>query len=101
MISAVLLVMIVVISTMGLRAAGLVGVAIPSAFLSGVLILFMMGLTVNIVVLFGLILSVGMLVDGAIVVTELADRNIGDGELINNFLIILNPNRKVWIFKIH
>ncbi len=79
MISAVLLVMIVVIAVMGVRAAGLIGVAIPSSFLSGVLIIFMMGLTVNVVVLFGLILSVGMLVDGAIVVTELADRNISEG----------------------
>lgn len=79
MISAVLLVMIVVIAAMGMRAAGLVGVAIPAAFLSGVLIIFLMGLTVNVVVLFGLILSVGMLVDGAIVVTELADRNISEG----------------------
>ena len=79
MISAVLLVMIVVIAAMGVRAAGLVGVAIPSAFLSGVLIIFMMGLTVNVVVLFALILSVGMLVDGAIVVTEFADRKISEG----------------------
>lgn len=78
-ISAVLLVMIVLIAVMGVRAAGLVGVAIPSAFLSGVLIVFMMGLTVNVVVLFALILSVGMLVDGAIVVTEFADRKISEG----------------------
>ena len=74
-----LLVMIVVIAVMGVRAALLVGIAIPAAFLSGVLIIFMMGLTVNVVVLFGLILSVGMLVDGAIVVTELADRNVSEG----------------------
>ncbi|HPD83524.1 MAG: efflux RND transporter permease subunit [Alphaproteobacteria bacterium] len=79
MISAVLLVMIVIIAAMGVRAAGLVGVAIPSSFLSGVLIIFMMGLTVNVVVLFALILSVGMLVDGAIVITEFADRKISEG----------------------
>ena len=79
MISAVLLVMVVLIATMGLRAAGLVGVAIPAAFLSGVMIIFVMGFTVNVVVLFALILSVGMLVDGAIVVTELADRKISEG----------------------
>ena len=78
-ISAVLLVMIVLIGVMGMRAAGLVGVAIPSSFLSGVLIVYMMGLTVNVVVLFALILSVGMLVDGAIVVTEFADRKISEG----------------------
>jgi multidrug efflux pump len=79
-ISAVLLVMIVLIATMGVRAAALVGIAIPSAFLSGVLIIFIMGLTVNVVVLFALILSVGMLVDGAIVVTEYADRKISEGD---------------------
>jgi multidrug efflux pump len=79
MISAVLLVMIVLIAAMGMRAAMLVGIAIPSAFLSGVLIVFVMGLTVNVVVLFALILSVGMLVDGAIVVTEFADRKISEG----------------------
>ena len=79
-ISAILLVMIVVIAVMGLRAAGLIGVAIPSAFLSGVLIIFTMGLTVNIVVLFALILSIGMLVDGAIVVTEYADRRMREGK---------------------
>ena len=38
-----------------------------------------MGFTVNIVVLFALILSVGLLVDGAIVVVEYADRKINEG----------------------
>lgn len=79
MISAILLVMIVIVATLGVRAAGLVGIAIPGAFLSGVLFLFTIGLTVNIVVLFALILSVGMLVDGAIVVTEYADRKMLEG----------------------
>lgn len=79
MISAILLVMIVVIAAMGVRAAGLIGIAIPSAFLSGVLIIYILGLTVNVVVLFGLILSIGMLVDGAIVVTEYADRRMREG----------------------
>lgn len=79
MISAVILVMIVMIAALGLRAAGLVGVAIPGAFLSGILVLFLAGLTVNVVVLFALILSVGMLVDGAIVVTEYADRKMSEG----------------------
>lgn len=78
-ISAVLLVMIVIVAAMGLRAAGLVGIAIPGAFLTGILVLYAMGLTVNIVVLFSLILSVGMLVDGAIVVTEFADRKMAEG----------------------
>ena len=40
MISAVLLVMIVVVAALGLRAAGLVGVAIPGSFLTGVLVIY-------------------------------------------------------------
>lgn len=78
-ISAVLLVMIVCVGALGLRSAGLVGVAIPGSFLTGMLVLAIMGLTVNVVVLFGLILAVGMLVDGAIVVTEFADRKMTEG----------------------
>ena len=78
-LSAILLVMIVVVAALGLRTAGLVGLAIPSSFLFGILVLSALGLTVNIVVLFALILSVGMLVDGAIVVTEFADRKMAEG----------------------
>ncbi|NNG04046.1 MAG: efflux RND transporter permease subunit [Inquilinus sp.] len=79
-ISAILLVMIVVVGALGVRSAGLVGVAIPGSFLTGILVLSLLGLTVNIVVLFSLILAVGMLVDGAIVVTEYADRKMTEGQ---------------------
>ncbi len=78
-LSAIVLVLVVVVAALGLRTAGLVGLAIPSSFLMGILALYSLGLTVNIVVLFGLILAVGMLVDGAIVVTELADRKMAEG----------------------
>lgn len=78
-ISAVLLVMIVVVAALGLRSALLVGMAIPTSFLIGILTLSMAGLTVNIVVLFALILVVGMLVDGAIIVVEFADRRMAEG----------------------
>ncbi len=78
-ISAIILVMIVVISALGVRTAGLVGLSIPGSFLIGILYLYLFGFTINIVVLFGLILAVGMLVDGAIVVTEFADRKMAEG----------------------
>ena len=55
------------------------GLAIPGAFLAGVTALWVMGFTMNIVVLFSLILVVGMLVDGAIVTVELADRRLQEG----------------------
>ena len=76
---SVLLVVIVIIAALGLRTAGLVGIAVPGSFVTGVLVLGMTGLTVNIVVLFALIMAVGMLVDGAIVVTEFADRKMAEG----------------------
>ena len=78
-LSAVLLVMIIIVAALGVRTGLLVGIAIPGSFLTGILVLSAFGLTVNIVVLFALILSVGLLVDGAIVVTEYADRRMIEG----------------------
>jgi len=77
--SGVVLVMIVIIAALGIRSALLVGLAIPGSFLAGILVINSVGFTLNVVVLFSLILVVGMLVDGAIVVTELADRNLNNG----------------------
>ena len=81
-LTAIVLVIIVVIAAMGPRSALLVGLTIPGAFLTGILVIWGMGLTLNIVVLFSLILVAGMLVDGAIVVSELADRNLSDGQTV-------------------
>ena len=78
-LAATLLVMIVIVWALGLRSAILVGLAIPGAFLTGILLLNIQGFTINMVVLFALILSVGMLVDGAIVVIEYADRKLAEG----------------------
>ncbi len=79
-LTAVVLVLILIIATMGVRSAILVGITIPGAFLAGILLIWLMGYTMNIVVLFSLILVAGMLVDGAIVVSELADRNMIEGQ---------------------
>ncbi len=79
-LTAVLLVMIVVLAALGPRSATLVGIAIPGSFLTGILALAAIGYSINIVVLFSLIMAVGMLVDGAIVVVELADRNLAEGQ---------------------
>lgn len=78
-LTAVILVMIVIVATLGVRPAILVGLSIPGSFLAGILIIHLMGFTLNIIVLFSLILVVGMLVDGAIVTIELADRKIAAG----------------------
>jgi multidrug efflux pump len=78
-ITAICLVMIVVVAALGVRSALLVGLAIPTTFLLGFLILSTIGMTVNMMVMFGLVLTVGMLVDGAIVIVEYADRKIVEG----------------------
>ncbi|SFP34751.1 efflux RND transporter permease subunit [Tranquillimonas alkanivorans] len=79
-LAAIILVMVVIVWALGLRSAVLVGLAIPGAFLAGVAAVYALGYTMNIVVLFSLILVVGMLVDGAIVTVELADRRLHDGD---------------------
>lgn len=79
-LSSVVLVIIVLVAALGLRSAFLVGVSIPISFLTGILIVSMLGHSVNMVVLFSLIMAVGMLVDGAIVVIELAQRKLSEGK---------------------
>ena len=79
-LAAVLLVFIVIIGILGIRSALLVGVAIPGSFLMGILLIGSFGVTINMMVLFALIMAVGMLVDGAIVVTEMADRRMAEGD---------------------
>ncbi|MHA6262246.1 efflux RND transporter permease subunit [Arenibacterium sp. CAU 1754] len=78
-LTAIALVMIVVLSALGSRAALLVGFAIPTSFLLCFAFLAVMGVSISNIVMFGLILAVGMLVDGAIVVVEYADKRIKDG----------------------
>ncbi len=78
-LTAIALVMIVVLASLGSRAALLVGFAIPTSFLLCFALLAMMGVSISNIVMFGLILAVGMLVDGAIVVVEYADKRIKQG----------------------
>ncbi len=78
-LTAVVLVFIVILFALSGRASLLIGLAIPTSFLTGILALSLGGLTVNLVVLFSLILVVGMLVDDAIIVTEFAERRMHEG----------------------
>ncbi len=79
-LTAIALVMIVVLASLGTRTALLVGFSIPSSFLLSFILLGIMGVTISNIVMFGLILAVGMLVDGAIVVAEYADGQMADGK---------------------
>ncbi|MEO9648874.1 MAG: efflux RND transporter permease subunit [Roseobacter sp.] len=77
--TAIALVMIVSLAALGVRAALLVGFAIPTSFLLCFAFLALMGISISNIVMFGLILAVGMLVDGAIVVVEYADKRQQEG----------------------
>ncbi|MGK5091564.1 efflux RND transporter permease subunit [Deltaproteobacteria bacterium TL4] len=74
------LVLVVLLIVMGFRNAFFVATAIPLSFLMCMLILDWMGFTLNMMVLFSLILSLGMLVDNAIVVVENIYRHIQSGK---------------------
>ncbi|MEL6411923.1 MAG: efflux RND transporter permease subunit [Pseudomonadota bacterium] len=79
-LTAITLVMMVTLAALGIRPALLVGFAIPTSFLLCFALLAIMDVAVSNIVMFGLILAVGMLVDGAIVVVEYADKRIAQGE---------------------
>ena len=77
--TGVLLVIVIILFSLGFRSSLFIGIAIPASFLAGILGLQLAGLTINIVVLFSLILAVGMLVDDAIIVSEFAERRMAEG----------------------
>jgi multidrug efflux pump len=83
-ILAIFLVMTLCMALLGIRSGLLVGLSIPGSFLTGIFFMYMLGMTINFVAIFGLILSVGLLVDGAIVVVENADRRIVAGQKPSN-----------------
>jgi multidrug efflux pump len=76
---AILLVMIIVVAALGIRSGLLVGVAIPTSFLMAFMVLNGLGMTLNFMIMFGMLLAVGILVDGAIIVVEYADRKMTEG----------------------
>ena len=78
-VNAVVLVFIVCIAALGWRSAIFVGWAIPASFLIAFFLFLVQGETINMMILFGLILSVGVLVDSAIVIVEYADRKMEEG----------------------
>jgi multidrug efflux pump len=78
-VTALALVMVLVVAAMGFRSGLIVGLGIPVSLLFSVIIIYQLGYTFNFMVMFGMLLGLGMLIDGGIVVTEYADRMMGDG----------------------
>ena len=78
-ILGIILVVGVLLFFLGLRNALFVGVAIPLSMLMSFLILNAMGITLNVMVLFSLVLALGMLVDNGIVIVENIYRYMDEG----------------------
>lgn len=78
-LTAILLVMILIVASLGLRTGLIVGFSIPASFMLTFLLLGVSGFTINMMVMFGLVIATGLIVDGAIVVSEFADRKMAEG----------------------
>ncbi|MEO6012760.1 MAG: efflux RND transporter permease subunit [Devosia sp.] len=78
-LTAVALVMIVCVAALGLRPAIMIGMSIPISFMIAFLVTSMLGMTLNMMIMFGLVLAVGVLVDDPIVVVEYAERKLQEG----------------------
>lgn len=78
-ITALALVLIVIVAALGLRSSILVSISVPFSMLGGITVIYFLGFTFNFMVLFGLLLALGMIVDGAIVIAEYADCQMADG----------------------
>lgn len=78
-LAALVLVLIVVVAALGTRSALLVSLGVPVASLGGIAVIYFLGYSFNFMVLFGLLLAIGMIVDGAIVIAEYADCKMADG----------------------
>lgn len=78
-ITAMCLVLILVVATLGVKSGLLVGFGIPFCLLGALIIINVMGFSFNFMVMFGLLLSLGMLIDGAIVVVEFANTQAAAG----------------------
>lgn len=79
LLSATLLVMVIIVASLGVRQGLMVGMAIPACFALAFMMLNAIDVTLNQMVMFGLVLAVGILVDGGIVVVEYAERKMAEG----------------------
>ncbi len=78
-ILGIILVVLVLLFFLGIRNALFVGIAIPLSMFISFIILSVMGVTLNMMVLFSLLIALGMLVDNGIVVVENIYRLLDEG----------------------
>lgn len=84
----IILVVGVLLFFLGIRNAMFVGIAIPLSMLMSFLILESMGVTLNVMVLFSMVLALGMLVDNGIVIVENIFRHMTEGKKSSEAVIL-------------
>ncbi|WP_444923417.1 efflux RND transporter permease subunit [Microbulbifer sp. DLAB2-AF] len=94
-LTAMLLVMIIVVAALGFRSGILVGLGVPFSLLFGSIVTWYLGYSFNFMVMFGMLLALGMLIDGSIVITEFADRKMAEGLSARN-AYIASVSRMFW-----
>ncbi len=78
-LTAVALVLITSVATLGVRPALMIGLSIPLSFMMAFLVAQTLGMSINMMVMFGLVIAVGVLVDDPVVVVEYAERKLQEG----------------------
>ena len=76
---ATLFVIIITMLALGIRSSLIVGSGIPISILVSLFVLYIAGYDYNFMVIFGILVALGMLIDGSLVVVEFADRKMVEG----------------------
>jgi len=76
---ATIFVIFVTMLALGIRSSLIVGSGIPVSILIALFVMYIMGYDYNFMVIFGILVALGMLIDGSLVVVELADRKMLEG----------------------
>ena len=92
---ATIFVTLVTMLALGIRSSLIVGSGIPVSILISLFIMYTMGYDYNFMVIFGILVALGMLIDGSLVVVELADRKMLEG-LDKQSAYIYSAKRMFW-----
>jgi multidrug efflux pump subunit AcrB len=95
LLMGIILVLLVLSFFLGVRNSLFISTAIPFSMAMGFIVLSYMGVTLNMVVLFSLVMVLGMLVDDGIVVVENIYRHLGMGK--NRFQAALDGTKEVMV----
>ena len=92
---ATIFVIFVTMLALGIRSSLIVGSGIPVSILIALFVMYIMGYDYNFMVIFGILVALGMLIDGSLVVVELADRKMLEG-LKKQDAYIYSAKRMFW-----